>query len=75
MNHAFKIKKQHSNNRSKKHKDRTPFEAAQIDSPFCSEKGGNLKSIHKYYSHLQLQIHVNRVTFGETVNEMIPYDK
>jgi len=52
-------------------KSSTPFEAAQIDSPFCLEKGGNLKSIHKYYSHLQLQIHVNRVTFGETEKEVM----
>lgn len=67
-----------------KHKDRTPFEAARIDTSFCLNKGGNLKSTHKYYSQLQLQMHVNRVTFGDFVvytekelhvNEMIPYDK
>ena len=67
-----------------KHKDRTPLEAAQIDSSFCSDLAGNLKSNHKYFSQMQLQMHVNRVLCGDfviytlkelKVNEMIPYDE
>ena len=67
-----------------KHKVRSPFEAAQIDSSFCLDQAGNLKTSHKYYSQMQLQMHVNRVLCGDfviytlqelKVNEMIPYDK
>ena len=67
-----------------KHKDRTPLEAAQIDSSFCSDLAGNLKSNHKYFSQMQLQMHVNRVLCGDfviytlkklKVNEMIPCDE
>lgn len=67
-----------------KHKDRSPLEAAQIDSSFCLDQAGNLKTSHKYYSQMQLQMHVNRVLCGDfvvytlkelKVNEMIPYDK
>ena len=67
-----------------KHKDRTPLEAAQIDSSFCLDPAGNLKTNHKYFSQMQLQMHVNRVLCGDfviytlkelKVNEMIPYDE
>lgn len=67
-----------------KHKDRSPLEAAQIDSSFCLDPAGNLKTNHKYFSQMQLQMHVNRVLCGDFViytlkelkgNEMIPYDE
>ena len=67
-----------------KHKDRSPLEAALIDSSFCLDQAGNLKTTHKYYSQMQLQMHVNRVLYGDfviytlkeiKVNEMILYDK
>ena len=48
-----------------KHKDRSPLEAAQIDSSFCLDQAGILKTSHKYYSEMQLQMHVNRVLCGD----------
>ena len=48
-----------------KHKDGSPLEAAQIDSSFCLDQAGNLKTSHKCYSQMQLQMHVNRVLCGD----------
>ena len=46
-----------------KHKDRSPLEAALIDSSFCLDQAGNLKTTHKYYSQMQLQMHVNSLVW------------
>ena len=48
--------------------------AARIDSKFCLDKGGNLKTTHQYYTQLQLEIHVNHLlTFGVKVGDLCVY--
>ena len=48
------------------------MEAARIDSKFCLDKDGNLKTTHQYYTQLQLEIHVNHL-FGVEVGDLCVY--
>ena len=55
-----------------KYKDVDPMEAARIDSKFCLDEDGNLKTTHQYYTQLQLEIHVNHL-FGVEVGDLCVY--
>ena len=48
------------------------MEAARIDSKFCLDEDGNLKTTHQYYTQLQLEIHVNHL-FGVEVGDLCVY--
>jgi len=50
-----------------KHKDIMPLDAATSDSDFCLTSDGHLKTSHKYYSQVQLQMYVHKVLYCDFV--------
>ena len=46
-----------------KHREVHPLKAAEQDKQFCLSTNGELKTNHKYYSQIQLQMHVHRVEY------------
>ena len=50
-----------------KHRDSTALDAAANDNSFCIDTSGKLKQSHKYYSQVQLQMHVNKVSSSDFV--------
>ncbi|VDI16885.1 Hypothetical predicted protein [Mytilus galloprovincialis] len=50
-----------------KHKDNTIEHAAAIDSTFCLDKNLNLKTNHRYYTQIQFQMYILKVTYCDFV--------
>lgn len=50
-----------------KHRDSNPLDPASCDDTYCLDVSGGLKKSHRYYSQVQLQMHVNRVKSSDFV--------
>lgn len=50
-----------------KHRNVDPLDAAATDKEFCLTAAGDLKITHKYYSQVQLQMHVHKVQYCDFV--------
>jgi len=50
-----------------KHRFVSVFDAAATDKDFCLTADGTLKSTHRYYSQIMLQMHIHQVTFCDFV--------
>ncbi|CAG2229693.1 unnamed protein product [Mytilus edulis] len=50
-----------------KHKDNTIEHAAAIDSTFCLDKNLHLKTNHRYYTQIQFQMYILKVTYCDFV--------
>lgn len=46
-----------------KHRNIHLLDAAATDKEFCLTADGRLKRNHKYYSHVQMQMHIHHVSY------------